>query len=61
MKLKKKEDQGVGASVLFRRGDKVTMGVRGWGALGGKRRGRVKKGQDQVWEETDKIYRGSGN
>jgi hypothetical protein len=29
MKLKKKEDQSVGASVLLRRGNKVIMGGRG--------------------------------
>jgi hypothetical protein len=39
MKLKKKEDQSVGASVL-RRGNKMLTGRRGWEGLGrNKRRG----------------------
>ena len=39
MKLKKKEDQSVDASVLPRRGHKMTMGGRGWEGLGRKRGG----------------------
>jgi hypothetical protein len=59
MKLKKKEDQSVDASVL-RRGNKVVTAGRGWEGLGRKRRGRGKGRQDQVWEEDmGMIYRGS--
>ena len=46
MKLKKKKDQSVDASILLRKEKKISMG-------GSRRKG----GQDQVWEE----YRGSGN
>ena len=62
MKLKKKEDQRVDASVLLRRGNKIIKGSRGWEGLGRKRRGggggEVK---NQVWEEMEEMYRGSGN
>jgi hypothetical protein len=62
MKLKKKEDQSVDASVLLRRGNKVITGGRGWEGLGRKRRGEGRKGgQDQVWEEMGDRYRASGN
>ena len=37
MKLKKKEDQSVDASVLLRRGNKIFTGGRGWEGLGRKR------------------------
>jgi hypothetical protein len=60
MKLKKKEYQRVGASVLLRRENKILTGGRGWERLGRKRDGGG-KGKDQVWEETGMIYRGSGN
>ena len=39
MKLKRKEDQRVDASVLLRRGNKIIKGSRGLGELGRKRRG----------------------
>ena len=39
MKLKRKEDQRVDASVLLRRGNKIIKGSRGWEGLGRKRRG----------------------
>jgi hypothetical protein len=62
MKLKRKEDQRVDASVLLRRGNKIIKGSRGWEGLGRKRKagvgGEVK---NQVWEEMEEMYRGSGN
>jgi hypothetical protein len=54
MKLKRKEDQRVDASVLLRRGNKIMEGSRGWEGLGRKRRGgRGKEGKNQVWEEME--------
>jgi hypothetical protein len=44
MKLKKKEDQSVDASVLHRRRNKIIMGSRGQEGFGGKRGGRREKG-----------------
>ena len=66
MKLKKKEDQSMDASVLLRRGKKIIRGHSGWVGcgrdVGGRGDGERKKGsQDQVWEETGEMYRGSGN
>ena len=62
MKLKRKEDQRVDASVLLRRGNKIIKGSRGWEGLGRKRRGgREKEVKNQVWEEMEEMYRGSGN
>ena len=62
MKQKKKKDQRVGVSVLLRRENKVIKGSRGWKGLGRKtRRGWKKEGKNQVWEEMDQMYRGSGN
>ena len=40
MKLKKKEDQSVDASVLHRRGNKIITGGRGWERPGGSREER---------------------
>jgi hypothetical protein len=40
MKLKRKEDQRMGVSVLLRRGNKTINGIRGWERLVRKRRGR---------------------
>jgi hypothetical protein len=40
MKLKKKEDQSVDASVLLRRGNRIVMGCREWEGLGRKRGGQ---------------------
>jgi hypothetical protein len=58
MKLKKKEEQSVDASVLLRKGSKI---ITGGGGLGRKRRGvEGKGGQDQVWEGMGEMYR-SGN
>jgi hypothetical protein len=39
MKVKKKEDQSVDASVLLRRGNKIIKGGRGWEGHGRKRGG----------------------
>ena len=39
MKLKRKEDQRVDASVLLRRGNKIIKGSRGWDGLGRVRGG----------------------
>ena len=62
MKLKRKEDQRVDASVLLRRGNKIIKGSRGWEGLGRKRRGGGEKEEkNQVWEEMEEMYRGSGN
>jgi hypothetical protein len=62
MKLKRKEDQRVDASVLLRRGNKIIKGNGGWQELGRKREGGGgKEGQNQVWEEMEEVYRGSGN
>jgi len=52
MKLKKKEDQNVDASVFLSRRNKILMGHRGWEGLGRKEGGEGEKGdQDRVWEE----------
>jgi hypothetical protein len=60
MKLKKKEDQNVYASVLFSRG-KMLMGGKVWWVLARSEQWKGgKRGQDQVWEERGIIYRGSG-
>jgi hypothetical protein len=48
-------------SVLFRRGNKIIKGSRGWEGLERKRRGEGKKeGKNLVREEIEEIYRGSG-
>ena len=62
MKLKKKEDQRVDASVLLRRRNNIIKGSRGWEGLRRKRRGGGgKEGKNQIWEEMEEMYRGSGN
>ena len=62
MKLKREEDQRVDASVLLRRGNKIIKGSRGWERFGRKRTwGGEKEGKNQVWEEMEEMYRGSGN
>ena len=48
MKVKKKEDQSVDASVLLRRGNKIITGARGWEGLGRKRGGREEKSGDRI-------------
>jgi hypothetical protein len=56
MKLKRKEDQRVDASVLRRRRNNIIKGSRGWEGLGRKKGGQgEKEGQNQIWEE---MYRG---
>jgi hypothetical protein len=61
MKLKRKEDQRVDVSVLFRRGNNIIKGSRLWRDLEGREVGKEKKGKMQVWEEMEEMYRGSGN
>jgi hypothetical protein len=62
MKLKRKKDQRVDASVLLTRGNKIIKGSRGWEGLGRKREGGgEKEGQNQVWEEIEEMHKGSGN
>jgi hypothetical protein len=60
MKLKRKEDQTVDVSVLLRRGNKIFKGSRDFKGLGRKWRGGG-GGRNQVWEEMEEMYRGSGN
>ena len=45
MKLKKKEDQSVDASVLLKRRNKIIMGRIGWERLGRKKRGEGQNGE----------------
>jgi hypothetical protein len=62
MKLRKKEDQSVGASVLLRRGNKVIKGGIGWAGLGKKRvKGEGKRGSKIRCGRRLGLYRGSGN
>jgi hypothetical protein len=49
MKLKKKQGQSVGTSVLLRRGNMIISGNRGREGPGRERRGEEKGGQDLVW------------
>lgn len=61
MKPKKKDDQRVDVSVLFRRGKKINTGGRGREGTRREGSGGGKRGGDQVWEETEaERYRGSG-
>jgi hypothetical protein len=55
MKLKKKEDQIVDASILFGSGNKVLMRGRGWEGHGKKRAGGWQKGGDRI------LYGGDRN
>jgi hypothetical protein len=48
MKLKRKEDQRVDASVLLRRGNKIIKGSRGWEEIGRKKRGGKRERKYQV-------------
>jgi hypothetical protein len=52
MKLKKKGDQNVDASVLLRRGNKILTGGRGWAQPGRKRRWGGEKGGVKIWIRT---------
>jgi hypothetical protein len=60
MKFKKKEDQSVDALLLLRRENKIIMRGRGREGLQREKGDGGKGGQDQVWEETEMICRGSG-
>jgi hypothetical protein len=56
MKLKRKKDQRVDASVLLRIGNKIIKGSRGWKGLGSKRRGaEEREGKNQVWKEIEEM------
>jgi hypothetical protein len=47
MKFKRKKDQGVDASVLLRRGNKIIKGSRGWeGLWEEEKRRRGKRGEE---------------
>ena len=48
MKLKRKEDQRVDASVLLRRGNNIIKGSRGWKGLGRKRGGGEEKEESRI-------------
>ena len=62
MELMREEDQRVDASVLLKRGNKITKRSRGWVGLGKNRKvGEEKEGKNQVWEEMEEMYRESGN
>jgi hypothetical protein len=56
MKLKRKEDQRVDASVLLRRVNNIVKGNRGWEGLR-RKSGGGEEGQNQVWEEIEEIQR----
>ena len=46
---------------MLRKGSKIIKGSRRWEGLGRKRRGGGGKGKNQLWEEMEEMYRGSGN
>ena len=54
MKLKKKEDQSVDASVLLRRGNKIITGGR---ILGGREEGEVKGGKTRCGRRHGEVQR----
>lgn len=58
MKLKRKEDQTVDASVLLRRENNIIKRSIVWEGLQRKRRGEGKKRKNHVWEEMKEMYRG---
>ena len=59
MKLKRKEDQRMDASVLLRRGNKIIKGSRGWEELGRNRReGRGKRRGESCMGGDEEMYRG---
>ena len=58
MKLKRKEDQRVGASVLLRKGNNIIKGSRGWEGLGRKMGG---KGAELGVGGVEEMCRQSGN
>jgi hypothetical protein len=61
IKLKRKEDQRMDASVLLRRGTIYFKGSKSGRDLRGREEGEGKKGQSQGWEEMEEMYRGLGN
>ena len=62
MKLRKKEDQSMGASVLLRRENKQSQEAEGGKDFRGIEDGKRKKVEkDQVWEEMVEMYRRPGN
>jgi hypothetical protein len=63
MKLNKKEDESVHASVPLRRGNKMALGGKMREGPGQKMGGQGQKGvegQDQVWEKTREKSKGPG-
>jgi hypothetical protein len=55
--LKKMNRMHVDASVLLRRGNKITMGGRGGRDLGGRKEGEGKgRGQDQMWGRSTESW-----
>jgi hypothetical protein len=60
MKLMKKENQNLDASVLLRRENKITLRGREREGLGRERGGEGKRGQEQgqVWEEMGRCIEG---
>jgi hypothetical protein len=62
MELRRKEDQGVDASSLHRRRNRIIWEVEGDKDLGGRKEEKGNKGeQAYVLEVTEERYRGSGN
>jgi hypothetical protein len=62
VKLKKKEDQSVDASVLLRRGNKILTGSIGRKGLGRERGGKGKREAGSgMGEDGGREYRGSRN
>jgi hypothetical protein len=62
MKLKRKEDQSMYASVLLRKGNKIVMRDRRREGFGRKKMKVRRNGsQDQVCEDTGEMYRRSEN
>jgi len=53
MKLKNKEDQNVGASVLLKRGNQIVKGGRGWEGHGRRGKGERKRGSDMGGDRDD--------
>ena len=60
MKLSRKEGQSVDATNPLRRWKKMIMVGRGMEGPGLEEGGSGKRGQNQVWEETEKKFRGPG-
>jgi hypothetical protein len=61
MKFNKKKCLSMEASIPFRKGNKIIMGLRGREGPGWERGGGGGKlGQNQVWKETGEKSRGLG-